>query len=77
MSILKKEQEDTAFRIYVTDTLRLLTDNTAKASGGSKVSKRWWDIIHQPAPETRTGAEIAQDVIKRAGLEVRKKSELT
>lgn len=74
---LKKDQEDAAYRVYVTDTLRLLTENTAKSSGGAKVTKRWWDIINRPAPDTRTGAQIVQEIIEGAGLEVRKKSELT
>ena len=77
MSKLKKDQEDAAYRVYVTDTLRLLTENTAKSSGGAKVTKRWWDIINRPAPDTRTGAQIVREIIEGAGLEVRKKSELT
>lgn len=73
----KQEQEEAAYRIYVTDTLRLLSENTAKSSGGARVTKRWWDIVHRPAPDTRTGAQIARDIIEGAGLEVRKKSEPT
>lgn len=75
VSRYKKEQEDATYRVYVTDTLRLLSENTAKASGGARVTKRWWEVIHRPAPDSRTGAQIVRDIIAGAGLEVRKKSE--
>ena len=73
IACVKREQEEAAYRIYVTDALKLLTENTAKTGGGSYASKRWWEVLHQPPPDTRTGEQIAKDIIERAGLEVRKR----
>lgn len=57
-----------SFRAYVTDCLRVL-------SMGQKYAvtiERWEDIVapEKRVEDTRTGDEIAADVIKRAGLVV-------
>lgn len=66
----KQEQKEFAYRVYVSDTLKLITENTAKYAGGSHLTTRWADIVAQKPADTRTGAEIARDVIKAAGLVV-------
>lgn len=59
-----------AYRAYITDILMVVTENTAKYAGGSYVTTKFTDIIN-PAPiDTRTGGEVAADIIKRAGLVV-------
>lgn len=50
----------------------MLTENTAKYTGGEYVKTRYADIIDRKPQDTRTGTEIAADVIKRAGLVVKK-----
>ena len=63
-------QREVAYRIYVTDCLRIMTENTARFAKGNYVQKRYADWL-KPAPtDNRTGAEIAADVIKKAGLVV-------
>ena len=56
--------------MYVTDALKLLGENTARYAGGSHMLQRWVDAISPKKQDTRTGAEIAADVIKKAGLKV-------
>ena len=59
-----------AYRIYVADCLRILTENTAKIGGGSYITAKLADIINPKPVDNRTGEEIAADIIKRAGIEV-------
>ncbi len=65
-----QHQRDLAYRIYVTDCLRMVTENTAKISNGSYTVAKFSDIINPKPVENRTGEEIAADIIKRAGIEV-------
>ena len=65
-----QHQRDLAYRIYVTDCLRMATENTAKMSQGSYTAVRFYDIINPKPVDNRSGNEIAADIIKRAGIEV-------
>ena len=65
-----QHQRDLAYRIYVTDCLRMVTENTAKLSQGTYTAARFYDMINQKPVVNRTGEEIAADIIKRAGIEV-------
>lgn len=61
-----------AFRIYVTDALKLISENTAKFAGGSMMSTRFFEILDtkKKITEEKSGDEIVMDIVKRAGLEV-------
>ena len=65
-----QHQRDLAYRIYVTDCLRMVTENTAKISNGSYTVAKFSDIINPKPVDNRTGEEIAADIIKLAGIEV-------
>ena len=65
-----QHQRDLAYRIYVTDCLRMATENTAKLSKGTYTAARFYDIINPKPVDNRSGNEIAADIIKRAGIEV-------
>lgn len=55
--------------MYVTDSIRVIGENTAKYAGGGYIKARWHDIVTKK-PDTRTGDEIAADIIlKIAGGE--------
>lgn len=60
------KQEEKQYRIYLTDALMVIANNTARAFGGSTVTMRYSDIIKPQ--DTRTGDDIAVDVMQRAGL---------
>ena len=74
MSRYKREQEEKAYRVYVTDALRLTVENTAKYAGGSYIKSRYIDVIEPKKVDNRTGDEIVADIIKRAGLVVKHES---
>ena len=59
-----------AYRIYIADCLRIISENTAKFGGGSYITVKLADIINPKQADNRTGEEIAADIIKRAGIEV-------
>ena len=70
MARFNHHQRDLAYRIYVSDCLRIISENTAKMSGGSYITAKFADIINPKPADNRTGEEIAADIIKRAGIEV-------
>lgn len=71
----QQEQEDKAYRIYVTDVLRLISENTASSVGGKYITARFADVIAPPKEEDkRTCEEITADIIARCGLVVKNES---
>ena len=70
MARYQSQQRDLAYRIYVTDCLRIISENTAKMCGGSYITSKFSDIINPKPVDDRTGEEIAADIINRAGIEV-------
>ena len=67
---IKVNIENEVFKSYIAECLRTLTENTAKISGGSYINAKFSDIINPKPKDNRTGAEIAAEIIKKAGLEV-------
>ena len=67
----KREQEEKAYRVYVTDALRLTVENTAKYVGGEYIKARYIDIIEPKKRDNRTCEEITADIIQRCGLVVK------
>lgn len=65
----ERSRED-AYRVYITDALKVLTENTAHPYGGTVMTKRYQDILHPQKEDTRSAEEILQDVIVGAGLQV-------
>ncbi len=65
-----QHQRDLAYRIFVSEGLRILTENTAKMVQGAYLTVNYLDIIDPKPKDERSGAEIASDVLKRAGIEV-------
>lgn len=49
-----------------------MTENSAKYAGGSYIKAHYDDIINPKPQDTRTGEEIAEEIIKKCGLEVTK-----
>lgn len=63
------------YRVYVTDSLRTISENTARFGGGAVTKLRYYDVIHPNEEDTRTGDEIAADIIAGAGLKLKCKGE--
>ena len=66
----QSQQRDLAYRFYVSECLRIISENTAKMGGGSYITAKLADIINPKPVDNRTGEEIAADIIRRAGIEV-------
>ena len=60
----KAEQHalDESYRIYCTDSLKMISENTSKYAGGSFFSARYADLIKKPIPEKRTKEEIIEGI---------------
>lgn len=56
--MIKKQSLDKAYRIYVTDALKIIGENTARYAGGSYMKIRYFDIEEPKPRETRTPEEI-------------------
>lgn len=50
------------------DGVRMISENTAKFAGGPYMSVRYGDMIHPKKQDTRTGDEIVEDIVRKAGL---------
>ena len=63
------DMEDRRYKAYITDALMILTKNTANFAGGNYLNVRWGEKFIQH--DTRTGDEIAADVLLNSGLKVK------
>lgn len=61
-----------AFRSYITDGIKCMSESIATRYGGSYLQVRYAEIMERKEEaESKTGDEIAMDVISRAGLKIR------
>lgn len=74
-SVLLEKINNEMYKVYVTDCLKAITDNTARYAGGNVMQKRYYDIIQHKKIDNRTGDEIVNDIIKGAGIKVVSKPE--
>jgi hypothetical protein len=58
IAYFKKEQHEKAYKMYITDALKIIAENTAKQVGGSYLTARYAEIIEPVKQETRTANEI-------------------
>ena len=71
ISALRAYRRSEAFQEYVADSLMYLGEAVANALGGSYIPTRFGDLFDDAPKDERTADEIALDIIKRAGLQVR------
>ena len=66
------DAEELIYKRYITDGLRDITESVSQAFGGNYLSVSFFDLFdnNKKQTTTRTGEEIAADVIKKAGLVV-------
>lgn len=62
IAFLNKESEDRAFRIYVTDALKVITKNTACKKDDLIFNMRWLDMV-EPQEKTETKEERTADEV--------------
>lgn len=59
---VNKETREEACRIYVTDGIKIISENTAKLAGGSSFKIRYSELFGAVKEETRTEEEVVQDI---------------
>ena len=67
---IKQEIDDDLYRDYIARCARILTENTARLSGGNYIRAEYGDMTNPKPRDNRTAQEIADDIISRAGIEV-------
>ena len=72
MARLNEKARNDAYRIYVTDALRIVAENTARYAGGNYIKARYADIIEPKKQDNRTCEEITADIVARCGLTIEK-----
>ena len=72
MARLNERAKTEAYRIYVTDALRIAGENTARYASGNYIKARYADMIEPKKQDNRTCEEITADVVARCGLTIRK-----
>lgn len=61
---------DKAYRAYMSEGLRMISETTAKRYGGSYLAVKLDDIMHPKPKDERTGEEIAAELFSRMGIKV-------
>ena len=64
-AFLKKMFEEEVYRVYTTDALRVMCENTAKMVAGKYIENRYLDIVTPKKEDTRTEQEIIDHVLSR------------
>lgn len=72
MARLNEKARSDAYRIYVTDALRLVAENTARYASGDYIKARYADMIEPKKQDNRTCEEITADIVARCGLTIKK-----
>ncbi len=61
----RSDRRDLAYRIYISDALRIISENTARFGGGTYVTAKITDVLglgNAEAEETRTREEVVGQV---------------
>ena len=61
MSRYAQQVETDAYRVYVTDVLKVITSNIVNGFGGAEINERYYDMIHRHV-ETRSSDEIISGI---------------
>lgn len=64
VGFFQRRQEEQKYRIYITDALKAITDNTVRMYGGVSLKMRYADMIDTTPQkeETRTAEEVIDHI---------------
>lgn len=69
ISVFHKEQKELIYRIYVTDSLKVLSENTAIHEGSKVLTERYIDLIYNDSSheekEERTEEEVISTLMEK------------
>lgn len=63
ISAFSKSQEEKAFRIYLTDALKVISENSAGVEQRTAMAKRWIDLIDVNTTQEPEKARSADEII--------------
>lgn len=58
-----EKNERDAYKAYISEALRMISESTAKYAGGLYMSMKWLDVINPPKTETRTQEQVVQHIM--------------
>ena len=67
---IKRQCEQDIFCDYIANGIQMISENTARKAGDRYLSLSYREIIHPKPVDNRTGDEIVEDIIRRAGLKI-------
>ena len=67
---IKRQCEQDIFWDYIANGIQMISENTARKAGDRYLSLSYREVIHPKPVDNRTGDEIVEDIIRRAGLTV-------
>lgn len=66
----EQEQREEAYRIYISDGLRFISENTTHSAfecGGKYLNLRYYDLIYPAKQDTRTAEDIIDHIKQGLG----------
>lgn len=64
-AVLRQRQLEQAYRVYVTDALRVIGENTARYAGGGYLKTRYAALLDTREPDQRSAQEVADTIRAR------------
>lgn len=58
------DNREMTYRFYITEGLKIISENTAAYAGGSVLSKSYFDVLKPQKKETRTAKEVIDHIKK-------------
>ena len=69
VGVLQKQREERSFQAYLSDGIRIIAEMTGKTAGYDVTMPDLREVLGWThTADDRTGDEIAEDIIARAGL---------
>lgn len=60
--VIQARAKDDIYKIYLTDAIKTLCENSAKMSGGAYIKARYVDLIAEKKDDPRTSKEIISGI---------------
>ena len=66
----REDSRETGYRVYITDALKAVAENTARIGGGQTLTIRWADTLDRTRgpEEDRPASEIISEIAEKAGI---------
>lgn len=62
ISALSQFNKEKSYQLYITECLRMITENTARFGGGSYMQLKYSELIEPKPQDNRTADEIIQGI---------------